>query len=117
MGAQPSVSLKSLQVKPAQLPNLTWATGTVNQILVQPGENFYIFALKTTTNTILLRLADSTTGAPMSNVTTNNPIFNLMTEAYMRKLNVEVGYRDFGPDPQSGINKLCIDRISLTSTS
>lgn len=116
-GTQTSVSLKSLHLTPTQLPNLNWATGTVSQILVQPGENFYIFALKTSTNTILLRLANSNTGTPISGVTSNNPIFNLMTEAFLRKLNLEVGYRDFGPDPQSGINNLCIDRVSLTSTS
>jgi hypothetical protein len=46
-------------------------------------------------------------------VTSNNPVFDLLKEAYFRKLNVEVGYRDFGPDPQSGINKLCVDRVSL----
>ncbi len=117
MGAHPAVALKSLNVKPVTLPNLVWATGTVTQILVQPGESFYTFALKTSTNTILLRIADPHTGSPISGVTTNNPIFNLMTEAFMRKLNLDVGYRDFGPDPQSGINNLCIDRVSLTSTS
>jgi len=111
---QPSVTLKSLQLTPASLPNLTWATGTVSQILVQPGENFYIFALKTSTNTILLRLANSNTGTPLSGVTSTNPIFDLMKEAYLRKSNIDVGYRDFGPDPTSGINNLCIDRVSLT---
>jgi hypothetical protein len=37
-----------------------------------------------------------------------------MKEAYFRKLSVQVAYRDFGPDPQAGINKLCIDRVILT---
>lgn len=115
MATQTTTSLKSLQLTSAQLPNLTWATGTVSQILVQPGENFYIFALKTSTNTILLRLANPNTGAPLNNVTSVNPIFDLMKEAYLRKSNIDVGYRDFGPDPQSGINNLSIDRVSLTS--
>ncbi|HEV2423295.1 MAG TPA: hypothetical protein VGZ29_00555 [Terriglobia bacterium] len=113
-GTQPTVSLKSLESKPILQPNLVWATGTVSQILVQPGEQFYIFALRTSTSTILLRIANPHTGAPLPGVTSDNPIFDLMKEVYLRKLNVEVGYRDFGPDPQSGINKLCIDRVSLT---
>jgi hypothetical protein len=37
-----------------------------------------------------------------------------MKEAYFRNLQVQVGYRDFGPDPQAGINKLVIDRVLLT---
>ena len=114
MGTQAAVALKSLQTKPTQVPSLSWATGSVSQILVQPGENFYIFALKTSTSTIFLRLADPHTGAPLTGVTSTNPIFDLMKEVYLRNSNVEVGYRDFGPDPQSGINNLCIDRVSLT---
>jgi hypothetical protein len=31
------------------------------------------------------------------------------------KLTVEVRYRDFGLDPQRGINNLCIDRVTLRS--
>lgn len=117
LGTQSTVAVKSLQSTPAQLPSLAWATGIVSQILVQPGENFYIFALKTSTNTILLRLANPNNGSPLTGLTSTNPIFDLMKETYLRKSNIEVGYRDFGPDPQSGINNLCIDRVSLTSTS
>ncbi len=102
-------------MQPASLPALVWATGTVHQILVQPGEQFYVFALRDTAGkTVFLRIADPHTGAPLNSVTADNPIYDLLQEAYFRKLNVEVGYRDFGPDPQSGINKLCIDRVSLT---
>jgi hypothetical protein len=60
-----------------------------------------------------LRIGDAHTGAPLIGVDAGNLIFDLMKEAYFRKLNVEVGYRDFGPDPQAGINNLCIDRVSL----
>jgi hypothetical protein len=92
---------------------LVWATGTVHQILVQPGENFYVFAIKQAAATVILRIADAHSGAPIAGVSSVNLIYDLLKEAYFRKLNVEVGYRDFGPDPQSGINKLCIDRVSL----
>jgi len=101
-------------MKPAELRPLVWATGTIHQILVQPGEHFYVFALKQAAGTLILRIADAHTGAPMPGVTAGNPVYDLMKEAYFRNLSVEVGYRDFGPDPQSGINKLCIDRVSLT---
>jgi len=99
----------------ATMPALQWATGLLHEILVQPGENFYIFSLrKTDNNTVILRIADPHTGAPLTPVAAGNLIFDLMKEAYFRKLQVEVGYRDFGPDPQAGINKLVIDRVILT---
>jgi hypothetical protein len=101
---------------PAQppLPELKWVTGTVHQILVQPGERFYVFSLQEADGTsVTLRIADPHTGKPIADVTSSNPIYDLLKEAFFRKLNVEVGYRDFGPDPQAGINKLCIDRVSL----
>ncbi len=102
-------------MKPVSLPPLVWATGTVHQVLVQPGEWFYVFALrKSNGTTVILRIADAHTGAPLAGVTTDNLVYDLMKEAYFRQLTVAVGYRDFGPDPQSGINKLCIDRVSLT---
>jgi hypothetical protein len=104
----------SLDMKPLTLPAFTWVSGTVFQMLVQPGEQFYIFGVRPAKgSSVFLRIADPHTGAPISSVTTGNVVYDLMKEAYFRKLNVQVGYRDFGPDPQSGINKLCIDRVSL----
>lgn len=102
----------STMMKPTELPAFVWAAGTVQQILVQPGEKFYVFAIRETKDTVFLRIADPHTGAPLA-ITSDNPIYDLLKEAYLRKLTVEVGYRDFGPDPQAGINKLCIDRVSL----
>jgi hypothetical protein len=101
-------------MKPATLPPLVWATGTVHQILVQPGEKFYVFSVRQASDTVILRIADPHTSAPLSAVTSDNLEYDVMKEAYFRNLTVEVGYRDFGPDPQSGINKLCIDRVRLT---
>lgn len=102
-------------MQPVNLPPLLWATGTVHQILVQPGERFYVFALREANGTtVFLRIADPHTGNPLNGVTSDHLVYDLMKEAYFRQLTVEVGYRDFGPDPQSGINKLCIDRVSLT---
>lgn len=105
----------SVDMKPLTLPPLTWVSGTVYEILVQPGEQFYLFAVRPADGSgVLLRIANAHTGAAISSVTTDNLIYDLMKEAYFRKLNVQVAYRDFGPDPQSGIDKLCIDRVILT---
>jgi len=105
----------SVDMKPLTLPALAWATGTVHEILAQPGEQFYLFSIHQTNGpTVFVRIADAHTGAPISSVTTGNLAYDLLKEAYFRKLNVQVAYRDFGPDPQSGINKLCIDRVILT---
>lgn len=102
-------------MQPLSLPPLVWATGTVRQVLVQPGERFYVFSLRKSDSTsVILRIADAHTGTPLGGVTSGNLVYDLMKEAYFRKLTVAVGYRDFGPDPQSGINNLCIDRVSLT---
>ena len=66
----------------------------MQQLLVQPGENFYVAAIKEATTTVIVRIADPHTGAPLAGVTAGNPIFDLLKEAYFRKLTVEVGYRD-----------------------
>ncbi len=109
----PALALKTA-MQPAALPQLTWVAGTVHQILIQPREQFYVFTVRDASNkTVIVRIADPYTGAPIASLTADNPIYDLMKTAYAEKLSIEVGYRDFGPDPQSGINKLCIDRVSL----
>jgi len=112
----PTIGLRlAANATTATLPSLQWATGLLHEILVQPGENFYIFSLRKTDNTtVILRIADPHTGAPLAGVASFNLVFDLMKQAYFGKLQVEVGYRDFGPDPQAGINKLVIDRVILT---
>jgi len=112
----PTVSPKiTIDMKPAALPALAWAVGTVHEVLMQPGEQFYLFSIKQANGTTLfVRIGDAHTGAPIASVTAGNLVYDVMKEAYFRKLNVQVAYRDFGPDPQSGINNLCIDRVILT---
>jgi len=105
----------AIDMKPASLPALAWAAGTVHEILVQPGEEFYLFAIRQDNgSTVFVRIADAHTGSPMNHVTSDNLVYDVLKEAYFRKLSVQVAYRDFGPDPQAGINKLCIDRVILT---
>ncbi len=111
----PTVGLRlAANATAVALPPLQWAVGILHEILVQPGENFYIFSLRKTDNTnVILRIADPHTGASFNSVSATNLIYDAMKEAYFRKVQVEVGYRDFGPDPQAGINKLVIDRVIL----
>lgn len=105
----------AIDMQPKALPALLWAAGTVHEILMQPGEQFYLFSVRKMDNsTIFVRIADPHTGAPIANVTSDNLLYDMMKAAYFQKLNVQVGYRDFGPDPQAGINKLVIDRVILT---
>lgn len=100
---------------PAVVPPLQWVAGTVHEILVQPGEFFYVFSVRPTSGTdVFVRIANAHNGAPLSNVNAVNLIYDTMKEAYFRNLQVQVGYRDFGPDPQAGINKLVVDRVILT---
>ena len=97
------------------LPALQWAVGTIHEILVQPGEKFYLFSVRQADNsTLFLRIADAHTGAPLHGVDAENLVYDTMKEAYFRNLQVQVGYRDFGPDPQAGIENLAIDRVILT---
>jgi hypothetical protein len=105
----------SFEIKPATLPSLSWVVGTVHEILVQPGEAFYVFAVQPKKgSTVIVRIANAHTGANLSNVTSSNLVYDTMKEAYFRKLTVQVAYRDFGPDPQAGIDRLVIDRVILT---
>lgn len=107
------VRLAASKALPA-LPPLQWITGTIQEMLVQPGESFYVFSVRSADKSVILRIADPHTGHPLSGVTASNLEYDMMKEAYFRKLQVEVGYRDFGPDPQAGINNLSIDRVILT---
>jgi len=110
----PKLATPKLVTQPVSLPPLVWIDGSVEQILVQPGEAFYVFTVRDANgDAVVLRIADPHTGAPLHTVTEDNLIYDLMKEAYFRNLKVEVGYRDFGYDPQAGINKLVVDRVSL----
>lgn len=105
----------ALDIRSLALPALAWVSGTVHEILVQPGEAFYVYAVQPAKGaTTIVRIADPHTGAALSNVTSDHLIHDTMKEAYFRKLDVQVAYRDFGPDPQAGIPRLVIDRVILT---
>jgi hypothetical protein len=95
------------------IPPLQWIDGRVRQILVQPKENYYTFSVRSDDGTtIFVRLCDPYTGAPVP-VNASSPDYDLLKEAYLRDLRIEVGVRNFGYDPQAGVQRNCVDRVSL----
>jgi hypothetical protein len=53
------------------------------------------------------------TDLPLAGVATDNPRYTLMKEACFGQLDLEVGYRDLDPHPESGTDKLAIDLVTL----
>lgn len=63
----------SVDMKPLSLPPLKWVAGTVNEILIRLGEQFYLFEVKPANESgVFLRIADAHTRATISSVTTDN---------------------------------------------
>lgn len=50
------------------------------------------------------------TDLPLAGIASDNPRYTLMKEPC--KLDLEIGYRYLGPHPESGTDKLAIDRVS-----
>lgn len=109
-----------LLIQPFQLlaqrgntPPLKWVMGKITQMLVQPKENYYTFFVRDANGAmILIRLCDPYTSAA-GPVTTSDPAYDLLRESYFRGSSVEVGFREFGYDSQSGTPRNCVDRVSL----
>lgn len=111
--AMAAVHPSGLLALPPQAPALKWVQGKITQILVQPKENFYTFMLRDTNGvTALIRLCDPYTGEATP-VKADDPAYDLLRESFFRGRQVQAGVRDFGQDPQSGTQKMCVDRVSL----
>ncbi len=98
--------------QPASIPNLTWIAGKIQQILLQDKERFYVVAVNDGTKTVIARFGDPYTGQSMI-LTADNPMYALIQQAYFQNQSVELGVRDFGFDPQAGVEKIIIDRVSV----
>ena len=94
------------------IPNLTWITGKIQQILLQNNEHFYVVTVNDGKKTLNARFGDPYTGK-CDVLTAYNPMYSLIEKAFFQNLNVELGVRDFGFDPQAGIEKIIIDRVSV----
>lgn len=97
---------------PATIPSLTWVTGKIQQILLQNKERFFIVVVNDGTKTVAARFGDPYTGKSEL-MTADNPMYALIQQAYFNKENVELGVRNFGFDPQAGIDKIIIDRVTV----
>jgi hypothetical protein len=94
-------------------PPLKWVSGKITQMLVQPKENYYTFFVRDAEGAMtLIRLCDPYTAAAAP-VTAADPAYDLLRESFFRGRPVEVGFRAFGYDSQSGAPRNCIDRVSL----
>jgi hypothetical protein len=95
------------------IPQLEWLNGKISEILIQDKEQFYVITIYDGSKNHSLRFGDPHTGDPIQ-ITADNPAYALLLEAFFRDHPLQVGVRDFGYDPQSGIEKIVIDRISVT---
>ena len=99
----------------AKFPDLTWVTGTIEQILLQDKEHFYVVTVNTGKDTVICRFGDPYTGK-CGVLTTADPMYALIQEAYFHNQTIELGVRDWGYDKQSGIENKIIDRVSVHHT-
>ena len=98
--------------KPAQVPNLTWISGNIQQILLQDKEHFYVVTVNDGKKTYNVRFGDPYTGKSDALLATN-PMYSLLEKAFFQKESVYMGIRDFGFDPQAGIERIILDRVSV----
>ena len=98
-----------------KIPPLTWVTGKIDQILLQDKEHFYVVTVNDGKKTVICMFGDPYTGKT-DVLTTDNPMYALLQQAYFQNQTVELGVRDFGFDNQAGIEKIIIDRVSVQQT-
>jgi hypothetical protein len=94
----------------AAVPSLTWISGKIQQILLQDKEHFYFVSVNDGTTTHQARFGDPYTGVSRA-ITADNPMYSLIQQAYFHNQVVYMGVRDFGYDPQAGIERIIIDRV------
>lgn len=96
----------------ATIPDLKWVAGRISQLLLQEKEHFYLVGVEDGQTTQFVRFGDAYSGK-VGALSANYPMYALIQQAFFLNQKVEIGVRDFGPDPQSGIQKLIIDRVSV----
>jgi len=105
---KPEVKIPEVKVP----PELMWISGNIQQILLQEKEHFYIVTVNDGKTTHNARFGDPYTGKTET-LSANNPMYSLIQQAFFQKQSVYLGVRDFGYDPQAGIEKVIIDRVSV----
>jgi hypothetical protein len=91
----------------ASAATFQWVNGTVTSITAQlPSFTVAIVGNKP------VRFCHPGTGIDFV-VKADNLHYDMLRSALIHNKNVEVGVQNFGPDPQAGTTKLCIDRVIL----
>ena len=98
--------------QPANIPPLTWVSGKIEQLLLQDKERFYVVGVNDGKKTVFARFGDPYTGKS-DVLSTGNTMYALIQQAYFQNQGVELGVRDFGFDPQAGIERIIIDRVTV----
>src|SRR4051794_38929341 len=107
------ITLEKLLIpQPATIPSLKWVNGKIHQILLQDKEQFYVLGIDDGKSTQIVRFGDPYTGKS-DKLSADNPMYSLMEKAFLQNLTVEIAVRDFGFDPQAGIERIIIDRVSI----
>jgi hypothetical protein len=88
-------------------PTFRWVSGKVVSIIAQQPQ----FTVATVDKTGV-RFCYPTTGADFA-ITADNVHYDILRSALLTGKTVEVGVYNFGPDPQAGADKNCIDRVIL----
>jgi hypothetical protein len=86
----------------------SWVNGKVTSFTAQ----LPMFTVAVVNNKVV-RFCNPSTGADYA-VTAADLEFDLLKTAFLQGKAVQVGVNDFGKDPQSGTEKLCIDRVIIT---
>lgn len=105
-GAPPST------VEAAAAPQFKWVNGKVSGFTFQVPKFNVVGIKETATTAEFVRFCNPSTGADLD-LTSTNVQYDLLKIAFSTGKSVQVGVYDFGPDPASGIRKLCIDRVIL----
>ncbi len=90
-------------------PKLMWIKGTVATFTSKHGHSNLV-GIKTKRGTRFVRFCDPTNGIDRV-LNVDNVQYDLLKMAHAKGNSVQVGVYDFGKDPQSGIEKLCIDQV------
>lgn len=99
--------------QPAAIPNLKWIGGRITQILLQDKEHFYVVGVHDGQQTFFARFGDPYTGKS-SALSADNSTYSLIEKAFFENQSIALGVRDFGFDPQAGIERIIIDRVSVS---
>ncbi len=90
------------------LPTFQWVNGQVTSFTAQLP--MYTVAI---VDNKAVRFCNPGTGYDYA-VSAANLHYDMLKASFLNNQKVQVGVQNFGPDPQAGTDKLCIDRVLLT---